>query len=76
MLSDVLCFAVVFLDSLADEILIGVLRRSFNVKSSSARIAAGTCYACSSVSFAWEIVRDSPMINIVSQTMNNDNSLS
>ena len=27
-----------------------------------------TCCAC--VSFAWEIVRDSPMINFVSQTMN------
>ena len=24
-----------------------------------------------SVSFAWEIVRDSPMVNIVSRTMNN-----
>ena len=27
-----------------------------------------TCCAC--VSFAWEIVRDSPMVNFVSQTMN------
>ena len=26
-----------------------------------------TCRACSSVSFAWEIIRDSPMVNIVSQ---------
>ena len=31
-------------------------------------------HAC--VSFAWEIVRDSPMVNIVSQTMNKHNSLS
>ena len=29
---------------------------------------AGTCCACSSESFGWEIVRDSPMANIVSQT--------
>ena len=28
----------------------------------------GTCCAC--VSFAWEIVRDSPMVDFVSQTMN------
>ena len=34
---------------------------------------AATCCACSSVSFAWEIVRDSPMVNIVSQTMNQHN---
>ena len=27
-----------------------------------------TCCAC--VSFAWEIVRDSPIVNFVSQTMN------
>ena len=26
-----------------------------------------TCCACSSVSFTWEIIRDSPMVNIVSQ---------
>ena len=31
---------------------------------------------CVCVSFAWEMVRDSPMVNIVSQTMNKDNSLS
>ena len=31
---------------------------------------------CLCVSFAWEIVRDSPMVNIVSQTMNKHNSLS
>ena len=37
---------------------------------------AGTCCACSSGSFGWEIVRDSPMVNIVSQTMNKHNSLS
>ena len=37
---------------------------------------AGTCCACSSVSFGWEIVRDSPMINIVSQTMSKHNGLS
>ena len=35
---------------------------------------AATC--CSCVSFAWEIVRDSLMVNIVSQTMNKQNSLS
>ena len=29
---------------------------------------AGTCCACSSESFGWEIVRDSPMANIVSPT--------
>ena len=49
-------------------ILIGVLQRSFNGKSSSARIY--TPYyllCCSSVSFTWEIIRDSPMVNIVSQ---------
>ena len=34
---------------------------------------AGTCGACSSVSFEWEIVLDSPMVNIVSQTMNRHN---
>ena len=32
---------------------------------------AGTCCACSYVSFGWEIVRDSPMVNIVSQTKHN-----
>ena len=35
----------------------------------SRRGFVGTCCACSSVSFGWEIVRDSPIINIVSQTM-------
>ena len=33
-----------------------------------------TCCAC--MSFAWEIVRDSPIVNIVSQTMNKHKSLS
>ena len=28
-----------------------------------------TCCACFSVSFAWEIARDSPIVNIVSQTI-------
>ena len=37
---------------------------------------AGTCCACSSVSFGWEIVRDLQMVNIVSQTMSKHNSLS
>ena len=32
------------------------------------------CSVC--LSFAWEIVRDSPLVNIVSQTMNKHNSLS
>ena len=32
------------------------------------RGVGATCGAC--VSFAWEIVRDSPMINFGSQTMN------
>ena len=31
---------------------------------------AAICCACSSVPFAGEIVRDSPMVNIVSQPMN------
>ena len=35
---------------------------------------AATCCACISVSFVWEIVRDSPMVNIVSQTINKHNS--
>ena len=30
----------------------------------SRRGFVGTCCACSSVSFGWEIVRDSPMVNI------------
>ena len=41
-------------------------QRSFGGKSSWARFC--TCCAC--VSFAWEIVRDSPIVNLVSQTMN------
>ena len=41
-------------------------QRSFGGKSSWARFC--TCCAC--VSFAWEIVRDSPIVNFVSQTMN------
>ena len=41
----------------------------------SRRGFVGTCCACSSVSFGWEIVRDSPMVNIVSQTMSKHNSL-
>ena len=32
-----------------------------------------TCCAC--VSFAWEIVRDSPMVNFDSQTMNKHNKM-
>ena len=39
------------------------------------RGSTATCCAYSSVSFGWEIVRDSPMVNIVSQTMNQHNSL-
>ena len=30
---------------------------------------ADTCCACSFMSFRWEIVRDSPMVNIVSRTV-------
>ena len=33
----------------------------------------GTC-ACCSVSFAWEIARDSPIVNIVSQTILNSSA--
>ena len=49
-----------------------LLQRSSSEKSSWTRIGA-ICCVC--VSFAWEIVRDSPMVNIVSQTMNKHNSL-
>ena len=41
----------------------------------SRRGFVGTCCACSSASFGWEIVRDSPIVNIVSQTMSKHNSL-
>ena len=41
----------------------------------SRRGFVGACCACSSVSFGWEIVRDSPMVNIVSQTTSKHNSL-
>ena len=41
----------------------------------SRREFVGTCCASSSVSFGWEIVLDSPMVNIVSQTMSKHNSL-
>ena len=37
---------------------------------------ATTCRACSSVSVSWEIVGDSSMVNIVSQTMSKHNNLS
>ena len=30
---------------------------------------ADTCCTCSFMSFRWEIVRDSPMVNIVSRTV-------
>ena len=30
---------------------------------------ADTCCACSFMSFRWEIVRDSPLVNIVSRTV-------
>ena len=40
----------------------------------SRRGFVGTCCASSSVPFGWEIVRDSPMVNIVSQTMSKHNS--
>ena len=45
-----------------------------SVETLSVRGFWATCCAC--VSFAWEFVRDSPMVNIVSQTMNKHNSLS
>ena len=32
-----------------------------------------TCCAC--VSIAWEIVRDSPMVDVVSQTLNKHNKM-
>ena len=39
---------------------------SFGGKSSWSRF----CICCARVSFAWEIVRDSPTVNFVSQTVN------
>ena len=39
-----------------------------SVENLAGRGFGATC--CSCVSFAWEIVRDSPMVNFVSQTMN------
>ena len=53
--------------------LIGVLQRSFNGKSSSARIWRHLLFLQFCV--IW-IIRDSQMVNIVSQTMNKHNSLS
>ena len=57
-------------------IFIGVISRAVSVESLPWRGFAATCCACSSVSFGWEIVRDLPMVNIVSQTMNQHKSLS
>ena len=42
--------------------------RGVSVENLPGRGFGATCCAC--VSFAWEIVRDSPMVNFVSQTMN------
>ena len=71
-----LCFAVVFFDLLADKFS-SAFSRGVSVENLPRRGFAATCCACSSVPFAWEIVRDSPMVNIVSQTtMNQHNSLS
>ena len=50
-----------------------LLQRSFDGNLPGRGFGA-ICCVC--VSFAWEIVRDSPMVNIVSQTMNKHNSLS
>ena len=57
------------------------LQWSFDGKSSPARIPIYLLYvtlscACRSLSFVWEIDRDSPIVNIVWQTMNKDISLS
>ena len=48
--------------------------RGVSVENLPRRGVGAACRAC--VSFALEIVRDSPMVNIVSQTMNKHNSLS
>ena len=50
-----------------------LLQRSFGGKYLPGRGFGAICCVC--VSFAWKIVRDSPMVNIVSQTMNKHNSL-
>ena len=61
---------------IVNEIFIGIISRGVSVENLPWQGFAGTCCACSSVSFGWEIVRDSPMLNIVSQTMNQHNILS
>ena len=57
-------------------IFIGVISRGVSVENLPRRGFAATCCAYSSVSFGWDIVRDSPMVNIVTQTMNQHNILS
>ena len=56
-------------------ILINVLQRSFGANLPRQGFAA-TCCAFCSVSFAWEVARESPIVNIVSQMMNKHISLS
>ena len=46
------------------------LQRFFGVKSSPARIYSRRSCVCCSLPFAWEIAWDSPLVNIVSQTIN------
>ena len=46
------------------------LQGFLGVKSSPARIYSRRSCVCCSVPFAWEIAWDSPIVNIVSQTMN------
>ena len=58
------------------EFQVGVLfQRNFGGNLTWGGFAAACC-ACCSVSFVWEIARDSPIVNIVSQTMNKQISFS